>query len=37
MGARHELSNVHVVASLGAAGILGLLTGSLRVLVRAGA
>ena len=37
MGARHELNQVHVIGSLGTAGILGLATGSLAVFVIASA
>jgi hypothetical protein len=37
MGARNELNKVHIVGSLGVAGILGLVTGSVAVFVIAGA
>ncbi len=37
MGARNELNKVHIVGSLGAAGILGLLTGSVAVFLIASA
>ena len=37
MGARQELNKVHVIGSLGAAGLLGLLTGSFAVFVVASA
>ncbi len=37
MGARSKLNKVHIVGSLGAAGILGLLTGSMAVFVIASA
>jgi hypothetical protein len=37
MGARNELNKVHVLGSLGAAGILGLLSGSMAVFVLASA
>ncbi len=37
MGARNELNKVHIVGSLGAAGILDLLTGSVAVFVIASA
>jgi hypothetical protein len=37
MGARHELNKVHIVGSLGLAGVLGLVTGSMAVFVIASA
>ncbi len=37
MGARQELNKVHVIGSLGVAGLLGLATGSVIVFVIAGA
>ena len=37
MGARHKLNKVHVIGSLGLAGLLGLATGSMAVFVVAGA
>jgi hypothetical protein len=37
MGARHELNKVHIIGSLGVAGILGLASGSWAVFVIAGA
>ena len=37
MGAREELNKIHVVGSLGAAGLLGLLSGSFAVFVIASA
>jgi hypothetical protein len=37
MGARNELNKVHIVGSLGLAGLLGLVTGSVAVFVVASA
>ena len=37
MGARHELNKIHVIGSLGLAGLLGLASGSFAVFVIAGA
>ena len=37
MGAKHELNKIHVVGSLAAAGILGLMTSSIAIFAVAGA
>ena len=37
MGARHELNSIHTLGALGAAGFLGLVTGSWTVFAVAGA
>ena len=37
MGAREKLNRIHVIGSLGLAGLLGLATGSVAVFVIAGA